>query len=194
MQKKWGKLLICLLAFVIAGTFYCLKLSNKQEPVWKMPENAVETVPQVLQQAEPVTTASIYVHICGAVAQPGVYEVPEGSRVFELLAMAGGATAEGMEDAMNLADVLEDGERIVIPTREEASLMMEGGDREEKLVNLNTANRQELMTLPGIGETKADDIIRYRETNGSFKQITDIMKISGIKEALFEKIKEKIKV
>lgn len=196
MQKKYGKLLICLLAFVLAGAFYCLESWEKEEPVWEtLPEeDSQEKVLTTVQPAETEAEKYICVHICGAVAQPGVYKVPEGSRVYELLALAGGATDEGMADAMNLADVLEDGKRIVVPTKEEASAMPEDNSDEDGLVNLNTASRQELMTLPGIGEAKADDIIQYRETNGSFKQITDIMKISGIKESLFQRIKDLITV
>ena len=120
--------------------------------------------------------------------------MPEGSRVYELLALAGGATADGVPDAVNLADVLADGERIVIPTEKEVYLIKEPNGAETGLINLNTATLQQLMTLPGIGEAKAADIIRYRESNGAFKDISDIMKISGIKDALFQKIQSLITV
>lgn len=212
MPRRYGKILICLLAFVLAGTFYCLKSDKEQAFTWssetgqsiQQPE-ADRTDMQKLQlesqqtsraeQQEQGTVKRIYVHICGEVRQPGVYEVQEGCRLYELLELAGGATEQGLPDAMNLAKVLSDGERIVIPSQEEASVpVRQETEQEDGLVNLNTATLEQLMTLPGVGKAKASDIIEYRETNGSFREITDIMKISGIKDALFQKIKSLITV
>lgn len=204
MQKKWGKGLLCLLAFILAGTFYCLNARMQEKPAWvaDVPEQdaaeaasgiAAET--QEGQREYETETKRIYVHICGEVRQPGVYEVAEGSRIYELLALSGGATEKGQPDAVNLADVLRDGDRIVIPSKEEAAVTAaaeQGGS--DGLVNINTASMEQLMTLPGIGEAKASDIIQYREKNGGFEEISDIMKISGIKEALFEKIQDRITV
>ena len=152
MQKKYGRLLICLLAFVLAGAFYCLELWKKEEPMWEtLPEaESYEAVLPAVQPAEMNEEKYICVHICGAVVHPGVYKVPEGSRVYELLELAGGAADDGAADAMNLADILEDGKRIVIPTREEASALAEDNSGKSGLVNINTASRQELMTLPGM--------------------------------------------
>lgn len=201
MQKKIIQIMICLLAFILAGTFYCLKLRKEAEAVWDSGSFFTEAADDegdrrtVQEQEETLADRKIYVHICGEVKKPGVYEVAEGSRVYELLALAGGATEAGVPDAMNLADILTDGERIVIPTESEAAALLEEDmEKKQTLVNLNTASLQQLMTLPGIGEAKAADIIQYRETNGNFNEITDIMKISGIKEALFEKIKSLITV
>lgn len=209
MRRNYVKIFICLLAFVLAGTFYCLKCGAEEELVWsdeadsttagqkQQPENTDGVGNESLQteQQEHETKKKIYVHICGEVKLPGVYEVEEGCRLYELLELAGGATEQGMPDAMNLADVLSDGQRIVIPSQEEASVLVQQEQEEAQgLININTASVQQLMTLPGIGEAKAADIIEYRETNGSFQDITDIMKISGIKDALFQKIKGLITV
>lgn len=222
MQKKWGKAVLALLAFVLAGTFYCVEMYQREVPVWNSAEtdgNADaewidENIGLEMQQSgqcgesQPEQTGesaakettiketTIYVHICGAVQNPGVYEVPENYRLYELLALAGGATDEGCGDALNLADILRDGQRIVIPTASEAETMQTITEHvaSDGMVNINTASAQELMTLPGIGEAKAADIIQYREEYGEFQTISDIMKISGIKDALFQKIKDRITV
>lgn len=198
MQKTCGKIFFCLLAFVLAGTFYCLRSGAEQELVWSEETDSMMTAEE--QQTgytdtvdDPALSDTIYVHICGEVKFPGVYQVEKECRVYELLELAGGATEQGMPDAMNLADVLRDGQRIVIPSREEASALAQQ-EESQGLINLNTASAQQLMTLPGIGEAKAADIIAYREKNGGFLDITDIMKISGIKDALFQKIKNLITV
>lgn len=142
-----------------------------------------------------------YVHICGEVAAPGVYELEEGSRIFQAVAVAGGFTENAAADSLNMAEPVKDGMKIQVPNQEEAQKFLnEGADfsgsfqEGRRKVNLNTAKKDELMTLRGVGEAKADDIIRYRESHGGFQKIEDIMKISGIKEAAFQKIKDDITV
>lgn len=195
MQKKYGKLLACVLAFLLAGAFYCFRFTQKEEPVWEPAVEETEPVTEITEEISAKPYSRIYVHICGEVTAPGVYEMPEGSRVYELLSMAGGATEEGAPDTVNLAGVLKDGERVVIPSKEEAVSMAEhAGAENSGLVNINTASEEQLMSLPGIGESKARDIIQYREESGGFQTIEDIMKISGIKEAVFRKIQSLITV
>lgn len=150
--------------------------------------------------------AGIYVYICGEVANPGVYELSEDSRIYEAVDAAGGFTENAARESINLASKVSDGMQITIYNKEEAASLSAGGTSAGKnsgqdqvsgsssLVNLNTATKEELMTLKGIGESKAEDIIRYREKSGGFKKIEDIMKISGIKEAGFQKIKDSITV
>lgn len=140
---------------------------------------------------------TIMVHVCGQVNHPGVYEAPEGSRLFELLELAGGVTKEAAEDYLNLAAVAKDGQQIYVPGRAEAASMprqQAGEEARAAKININTAGPDQLATLRGIGEAKARDIINYREIHGAFQKIEDIMKISGIKEAAFEKIKDQITV
>ena len=141
---------------------------------------------------------SIMIYICGAVAQPGVYELPAGARVIQAVEAAGGLAENADEISVNQAKKLEDGEQIRIYTKEEAQAMPAGGntggDLAEAKVNINTADEQTLMTLPGIGQAKASDIVKYRTENGRFGTIEDIMKITGIKEAVFSKIQDKIAV
>ena len=144
----------------------------------------------------------IYVYICGAVAEPGVYQIEEGSRLFELIDLSGGMLESADTTSQNLARVLQDGEKIQILTEEEVNEQSKRGatistgdiGQQHGLVNINTATVQELTSLTGIGESRALAIIAYREENGLFKSIDGIKKVAGIKEGLFEKIKNKITV
>ena len=149
--------------------------------------------------------SGIYVYICGEVINPGVYELSGDSRIYEAVDAAGGFTENAARECVNLASKVSDGMQITIYNREEAASLQadsasvdgnagKSGTSGSGLVNLNTATKEELMTLKGIGESKAADIIRYREKSGGFKKIEDIMKISGIKENGFQKIKDSITV
>ena len=149
--------------------------------------------------------SGVYVYICGEVIKPGVYELSGDSRIYEAVDAAGGFTENAARECVNLASKVSDGMQITIYNREEAASLPEdrapvgenagkSGTSGSGLVNLNTATKEELMTLKGIGESKAEDIIRYREKSGGFKKIEDIMKISGIKENGFQKIKDSITV
>lgn len=165
------------------------------------------------QQEEPKEKKpeNIVVYVCGAVCEPGVYELSEGARIDDAVKAAGGFSAEADRTYVNLAAVLEDGVKLQIPTAEQVALMDAGdpmpsydggsvilGESQDAdksgLVNINTASAEELKTLPGIGDGIASRIIQYRSDNGSFKSIEDIMKVSGIKDKLFSKIKDRITV
>ncbi|WP_343208917.1 ComEA family DNA-binding protein [Anaerolentibacter hominis] len=133
--------------------------------------------------------------ICGAVLRPGVYELEEGARLFDLLEQAGGFAEEAAEDALNLAACVTDGSRYYIPTREEAAAGLfpeEGQPASDGRVAVNTATKEQLMTLPGIGESKADKIIADREKNGPFRSVDDLTRIDGIKEGILNSIRDKI--
>ncbi len=137
----------------------------------------------------------IRVYVCGAVANPGVVEIPQGSRVEDALEAAGGFGAEAGREAVNLADWVSDGQKLYFPKEGEAVEEPQAqADSASGLVNINTADVAALCTLPGIGESRAQDIISYREANGGFQACEDIMKVSGIKTAAYEKIKDKITV
>lgn len=158
------------------------------------------------------TDKGCIVHICGAVQSPGVYELPEGSRVMDAVEAGGGFLPEADQDACNLAALVLDGCQIYIMTQEESAAgeregLTAGIQGQEPLngldsqnaaengkVNLNTADAERLKTLPGIGDSKAAAIIAFREEYGRFQRIEDVMKVSGIKQAAFEKMKDKITV
>ncbi len=143
----------------------------------------------------------LYVFVCGAVEEPGVYSLEEGMRVFEAINAAGGFNSEADQRALNLAETIRDGEQIYVPTvketREGMTAPAVGGAKaaaEPGKININTAGAAELTTINGIGESRAADIIAYREQNGPFNSIEDIMKVPGIKDGMFARIKEQITV
>lgn len=139
--------------------------------------------------------ASIWVYVCGEVRDPGVYELPEGSRITDAVEAAGGMTGDAAETYLNLAETLSDGQKIEVPSVEMAEALEEAAAQDTSgLVNLNRATEAELMTLSGIGESKAKEIIRYRESRGGFQKPEDLMNIPGIKEGVFHKIRDQITV
>ena len=137
-------------------------------------------------------TEKIFVHVCGEVNNPGVYELNAGSRVFEALDAAGGVTKDAADDSVNQAEVLSDGQQLEILSEEQMSRNELTETFDSGKMNINKATKEDLMTLSGIGESKADAIIRYREENGNFNSIEEIMEIEGIKEGVFRKIEEQI--
>lgn len=135
------------------------------------------------------------VYVCGAVVHPGVYELAEGSRIYEAVAMAGGMTDDASPTAVNQAKLLTDGEMIEILTADEEQEQRITQEAEsDGKVNLNTADAEELKTLPGIGDAKANSILAYREQHGAFAAIEDIKNIEGIKDGVFAKLEDYIKV
>ena len=143
--------------------------------------------------------SAAYVYVCGAVDTPGVYEVSGDARVFEAVELAGGLTDDASPDGVNLARTVTDGEQIYVPTKDEVQSQgawggEAGGNAQQKKVNINTASAEELMTLTGIGEAKAASVIRYREEHGKFRSIEELMEIDGIKEGVFDKIKNDITI
>lgn len=187
----------------------------------------------VLADAVNPQSGVIYVHVCGAVANPGVYELEAGSRVYEAVQQAGGFADSADQNYVNQARVLEDGVKLVIPTREEAAAAQDGasekndasqdhaqdgnriaGGAEREIgivgstrsdgqeedaatdgrININTASEAQLCEIPGIGATRAAAIAAYRESHGAFGKPEDIMNVNGIKEGMYEKIKDSIRV
>jgi competence protein ComEA len=145
------------------------------------------------------TERPVVVHITGAVPRPGVYALPEGSRVQDAIAAAGGFLAEAEKTGINLAALLLDGEQLNIPFIEGASPVLPTPGptviaATTELININTASQAELETLPGIGPTTAQSIIAYREQNGDFVSIEEIINVSGIGPGLYERIKDLITV
>lgn len=156
--------------------------------------------------AEEGLPETLYVHVCGAVNAPGVYELKTDARIYEALEAAGGMTEDAAADWINQAEALSDGERIYVPTQEEAEESAQsvsgrwadpngnaGGSVSDK-ININTAAKEELMTLSGIEASKAESILKYRQEHGNFQNIEDLKKIEGIKDGVFNKIKDDITV
>ena len=183
-------------------------------------ENATTNTTAFLSQEEYATADTIAVkesrritvHVCGAVKKAGVFELEEGSRVMDAVLAAGGFSTEADEEYVNLATLLSDGDKVRIPTKEEVLGLSDINEKENDTgvtnsknlkkshvdtsdrININTAGMEELCTLPGIGKTRAESILAYREAHGVFSKIEDIMQVSGIKDSSFQKIKDRITV
>ena len=152
----------------------------------------------------------IIVHITGAVKKNGIVKLKDGARIYDAIEMAGGSTDDADLSKINLAYVLEDGQKVYIPkigeinqeNAEEEYITFEYGNNKNIIqdynkggnekVNINTANQTELETLPGIGTATAEKIIDYRNKNGKFSSIEDILNVKGIGNAKYENIKESI--
>jgi competence protein ComEA len=200
MKNALYVLLGVMAGFVLAGVLFFVARAPAGEPI-------------LLQPAP--TKAPIAVHIIGAVPRPGLYEFAEGARVQDAVEAAGGLLAEANSDVLNLAALLEDGQQLTIPYKDGSGIPSKSGTLElpssgivfptavsessssnlsADLVNINTASLEELNALPGIGPTIAQKIIDYREANGPFSTIEDIMNVSGIGPSTFEDLKDLITV
>ncbi|MDD6492425.1 MAG: helix-hairpin-helix domain-containing protein [Firmicutes bacterium] len=151
-----------------------------------------------------ITEEAYVVHICGAVENPGIYMLEAGSRIYQAIDAAGGLCEDAAGDYLNQADTLTDGMKIYVPTKAEVEASGEGSswqikammasEEDSRMVNINTADEELLCTLPGVGSSRAKSIIAYRERNGAFQKIEEIMNVEGIKEGLFQKIRDSITV
>ncbi len=199
--------------FIITIFFMCTFCACSKETQVMLEES--ETYLQESQFASVTETSvevsssesgsTIFVHVCGQVNDPAVYEFENGARVVEAIEKAGGFMENAATDYLNLAKVLTDGEKIYVPDKEEAlglnpvnvdtaqGNVADAKDTNTK-VNINTASKEELLSLKGIGDSRAQDIINYRTENGKFAAIEDIMKVPGIKQGAFNKIKDNIRV
>lgn len=158
------------------------------------------------EQTEESLPEWIYVDVSGAVENPGVYRIEAGSRVFQVLEQAGGCTEDASLETVNQADLLSDGQKIRIYTREETEQMgddlrdeSQGMETDSQTtsdgrVDINRAGKEELMTLTGIGETRAQAILAYRESHGKFSSVEELMQVEGIKEKTYEKLKDQIRI
>ncbi len=145
-----------------------------------------------------------FVYVCGAVKHPGVFELPQNSRVYEAIALAGGFRKNAYEKGINQAAQITDGQMIEVLTVKEqkesgAKTQGQGTDAanaqsQDDRIDINTATAEQLTTLSGIGQAKAENIIAYRESSGGFLSVEDLMKVSGIGEGVYERIKDKVKV
>jgi competence protein ComEA len=141
---------------------------------------------------------SIIVHIAGAVKVPGVYTLPDGARVFEALAAAGGALPEADMHALNLAEPLFDGRKVIVPAMAGqgpgGQPVPSQNQPADNRVNINTATAAELEKLPGIGPSRAQAIVRDREQNGLFRRVDDLARVSGIGPKTVESLREHVTV
>ena len=153
------------------------------------------------EEEQTAVPEAVVVHVAGAVAHPGVYELPLGARVADALDAAGGALGSAASDAVNLARILSDGEQIYLPSEDEvAAGALEaagvqpgsgaGSTGSSEVVNINTASAAELETLPGVGPSTAQKIVDDREANGPFARPEDLMRVPGIGPKKFEALQD----
>ena len=202
-------------AILVIATAFCGCEDNKEELI-PVGEPVKETVGETPKQED--VPASVTVYVCGAVVNADVYDLPPNSRIVDAVNAAGGVTDDAGIEYLNLASPISDGQKVYIPTVSQIEEALEAGEEiygaevnitsnaiearsqsgdgsgmaSDGLVDINSADKSTLMTLPGIGESKADRIITYREQNGAFSSIEDIMLVGGIKEGLFNKVKDRI--
>lgn len=171
--------------------------SYNAEITWEIEESSVSEEADMESAKTPEEADMICVYVGGAVSDSGVYLLPQGSRLYEAIEAAGGMTEGADPYYLNQAKILEDAEQIIVLTTQEVQERKQQIQHEEEeagLVNINTADVTQLMQLNGIGQSRAEAIVAYREQCGQFKQIEDIQMVTGIKAGLYEKIKDKITV
>lgn len=173
--------------------------------------------PLALENSETIDTSppesvnsEIYVHVAGAVNNPGLVLLPSGARLAEAIELSGGFTPEAVQHAVNLASFLTDGQQIYVPSKDEqdyplgsqnpslkppeTSTSKAWPDEGDGLININLASETELQALPGIGPALASRIVEHRELNGTFTSIEQLQDVKGIGPASFQKLKDQIKV
>lgn len=186
------KIVIVAISIIIVATIgiYIFKQTQENEINYYETEENMETKEKNINQ--------ITIHITGEVNNPGIVILDEGARIVDALEAAGGETQNADINKLNLAYVLDDGEKLYIPGKNEEEKEYitrgNGNQTETTKVNINTAQIEELSTLPGIGEATANKIIEYRKENGKFEKIEDIKNVPGIGDSKFQNIKEMLKV
>ena len=195
-KVKGSVLFVCLI--IGMGLFW---MSRQEEEVEEAATSLAETtiLPQEVEDKTTVSTV-IYVDVKGEIHHPGVYQMKAENRVKDLIEAAGGFTPLADDQKLNLAQLLEDQMVIVVPKKGEevnselaqASTSQKKEVGKEGKVNINTATVEELKTLKGIGEKKAEAIIEYRKKNGSFKNKEELMKVRGIGKKLYESFQERV--
>lgn len=190
---------IALIAPIVAFVF-ALGWFNSGVP----PTQVIEPTPSfyadedTLGDQSGLVTSDIFVHVTGAVAKPGVYAAEVGSRVFDIVAMAGGFTKKADQSSVNLARLVSDGEQLLVFERAKTTNTMASTSNSSEssmagtLISLNRATQSELEQLPGVGPTLAQRIIDWRSANGGFKSLEDLLEVGGIGDKLFAGIQGKV--
>ena len=213
MKENKKLVIVIIVVLLLTGLFCYFRFRESENVDVFQPEDGIVTN-ESTNTVEEVEEEMIIVHVSGEVKEPGIVKLKEGERIADAIEKAGGATDDADLSKLNLAYVLEDGVKVRIPKKNEEEnageyvseesgeeVIQEGSVEAEentqttsKVVNINKANQEELMTLPGIGESTAQKIIDYRKENGNFQTIEDIKNVSGIGDSKFNQIKSLIKV
>ena len=188
-MKTWQAVFLGFIGgLLLSGAILLLILPQRGEPI-----QLVTITPDIRTQAT-ATAALIEVHVAGAVANAGVYTLPTGARVHQALSAAGGALADADFERINLSAYLADGQRVYMPRIGEAvpqdntARSSTGIAAPDSLININSADNQALMSLPGIGESKAEAILSYRAEHGPFTNLNELLNVPGIGQAILDEI------
>lgn len=195
MRKNWIDDSFFWVSAILICCLMCGCGVRDEALVFSAPETVAEEAFVTNESTDLEKQSLICVYVCGAVVKPGVVELPVGSRAADALREAGGFAEDAAKESVNLAAKVADGEMLCFPTVSEAEEQKKAEEAAEMgLVNINTADAAQLMTLPGIGEARARDIIAYREANGAFQSKEDLQKVSGIKENMYAKLCDRITI
>ena len=199
INQKQILIIVGTIATFLVGIVFLMyqKGSNEEELLWETVESNVSSVTESTDLAQ--EDLVILVDIKGEIKQPGVYELAHDARLNELILLAGGFTENAEVRQINLAEKLSDQQMIYVPNQDELTFSIDQLIEDEvemaqssTTVNINTADLTELQQLPGVGPSKAQAIIAYREENGLFKSIEGLLEVSGFGEKTFEKLKDSI--
>ena len=211
INKKQKIVLIIIISIITLGVAYYTYIMKTNDE-FNVEEQSLEVEKDTEEENNEVKEgkSKIIIHVSGAVVNEGIVELEEKARVADAIEAAGGVTEDAYMRDINLASLLEDGMKVYIPTKEEVMQKEENSDyiigsnniiennnvesKKSGKVNINTATKEELDTLPGVGELTANKIISYREENGKFKSIEEIKEVSGIGDSKFEQIKDLIEI
>lgn len=193
--QKWKIWLLIGVVAVCGGLYFLFAAMNKPQSEPE-PYELVET--KLSSSTKENTPVKIVVDLKGFVVKPGIYTLDTGSRMHELIQMAGGFQKNANEKQINLAEELSDQQLVYVPSFDEEVTALPSGsgslEKKQEKLNINTATLEELQTLSGIGLKKAQAIIEYREENGSFKTVDGLKEIAGIGEKTVEKLRDSIKI
>ena len=218
-KRKWNRNACLIGVGLLLGLCGCGEETDSLEALLtesQMTAQSMVSEQEVITEQSEEEPQTLWVHICGYVNRPGIYEMPIDGRLYDALMAAGGFLEGANENALNLAERLKDGSRVYVPglsvsdTKDMAEgeeragwvaegteygqWATEGGEAKDARININTASGRLLETIPGIGPAKAQEIMAYRKENGPFETIEEIKEVAGIKDALFEKMKAFITV
>lgn len=207
LSKKQLIILIAIGGVIVFVIGYYIYTTTSNESYEQLDIISEEKDNQNKENVENEQEEMIVVHIAGEVKKPGIVKIKEGARIADIIEEAGGLTQKANITNINLAYIIEDGQKITIPSIEEKEekenittesgegiINEEQGTSSQKQININKATKEQLCELQGIGESTAEKIITYRKENGNFKQVEDIKNVPGIGDAKYENIKDKISV
>ena len=198
--KEWiknNKLTIIVVTFFAASLLIYYSSAFKSPSAENSEMDVLKKAEETAEEATEETAKTIIIHISGEVIKPGIIELDYGQRLYEAIEMAGGPTEKANVEQVNLAMILEDQQKVVIPSRDNeaqgnSTIQYPTGTEQGAKININTADKTQLMELPRIGDVTAEAIIQYREENQGFKKIEDIKNVPRIGDVTFEGFKDKI--